>query len=165
MTFRVRSADDTDWPSIWPIIREVAAAQETFAMEAAPSEQPVRAWWMTQHPGRVVVVDDGEGRVVGTANMYANRPHQGSHVASGSLMVAARARGTGVGRALVRDMIDWTTMRGFRGIQFNAVVASNEHALCLYESEGFRVIGTAPGAFLHPTHGPVDLLILWRELP
>ncbi|STX13360.1 Uncharacterised protein [Kytococcus sedentarius] len=35
----------------------------------------------------------------------------------------------------------------------------------LYEPEGFRTIGAAPGGFIHPTHGPVDLLILWRDLP
>ena len=35
----------------------------------------------------------------------------------------------------------------------------------LYEPEGFRTIGAAPGGFIHPTHGPVCLLILWRDLP
>ena len=165
MTFFVRPATDADWPLIWPIIQEVAASQETFAMEAAPTEPAMRASWMTRGPGRAVVAVDEERQVLGTANMYANRPNQGSHVASGSLMVAAPARGRGVGRALVRDLIEWTTKHGFRGIQFNAVVASNESAVRLYESEGFRIVGTAPGGFLHPTLGPVDLLILWRDLP
>lgn len=165
MTCLVRTATDTDWPSIWPIIQEVAAAEETFAMAASPDEGVLRGEWMTPPPGRVVVATDRAGRVRGTANMYANRPNQGSHVASGSVMVAAAARGQGVGRALVRDLIGWATDRGFRGIQFNAVVATNEAALRLYESEGFRIIGAAPGGFVHPTHGPVDLLVLWRDLP
>lgn len=164
MTFLVRPTTDADWPLIWPIIQEVAAAQETFAMEAVPSEREMRVSWMTKPPGRSVVAFDKKGQVLGTANMYANRPNQGSHVASGSFMVAAPARGQGVGRALVRDMIDWTAKHGFLGIQFNAVVASNHGAVQLYESEGFRIIGAAPGGFLHPTLGPVDLLILWRDL-
>ncbi len=165
MTFLVRPATDADWPSIWPIIQEVAASQDTFAMEAAPNERDMRLSWMTQPEGRAVVALDEEGLVLGTANMYPNRPNQGSHVASGSFMVGAPARGQGVGRALVRDMIDWTVERGFLGIQFNAVVASNDRAVRLYESEGFRIVGAAPGGFLHPTLGPVDLLILWRDLP
>ena len=165
MTFRVREATAEDWPSIWPIIQEVAAAEETFAMVADPDEDDMRASWMTPPPGRVVVAVDDQGVVAGTANMYANRPNQGAHVASGSFMVAAQARGLGVGRQLVRDMITWTTKQGFSGIQFNAVVASNEGAVRLYESEGFLIIGAAPGGFAHPTLGLVDLLILWRDLP
>ncbi|GAA4685465.1 GNAT family N-acetyltransferase [Nocardioides nanhaiensis] len=165
MTISVRPATDADWPCIWPIILEIAASQDTFAMEATPSECAMRASWMTQPPGRVVVAIDIVGQVLGTANMYANRPNQGSHVASGSLMVAAPARARGVGRALVRDMVAWATGYGFRGIQFNAVVASNQRAVRLYESESFRVVGAAPGGFLHPTLGFVDLLVLWRDLP
>ena len=155
MTYLVRPATDADWSFIWPIIMEVAAAEETFAMEARPNETDMRAAWMVASPGRVVVATDDAGHVVGTANMYANRPHQGAHVASGSFMVAAGVRGRGVGRVLVRDMIAWASERGFRGIQFNAVVSGNDGAVRLYESEGFRVVGAAPGAFVHPARGPV----------
>lgn len=164
MTFTVRAATGDDWPAIWPIIQEVAAAQETFAMDAAPEETAMRSAWMSPPPGRVVVAVHASGEIVGTANMYANRPHQGAHVASGSFMVAGEHRGRGVGRALVQDLIDWAHTRGFRGIQFNAVAASNDAAVRLYQSEGFRIVGAAPGAFIHPARGPVDLLIMWRDL-
>ena len=71
MTFLVRPATDADWPLSWPIIQEVAASQETFAMEAAPNARDMRASWMTQHPGRVVLASDDEGLVLGSTNMYA----------------------------------------------------------------------------------------------
>ncbi|NNC12389.1 GNAT family N-acetyltransferase [Planctomonas sp. JC2975] len=159
----IRDAQQDDWPAIWRIIREVAAAQGTFAMDAAPEEHSARSDWMTRAPGRVVVAV-ADDVVVGTANMYANRRNQGSHVASGSFMVATASRGRGAGRALVRDMIHWAEERGFAGIQFNAVVRTNVSAIRLYTSEGFRIIGSAPGAFEHPEHGRVDLLIMWRDL-
>lgn len=161
----VRDAGAETWPAIWPIIRDVAAEQTTFAMDAEPAEADMRTAWMTPAPGRVVVATAENGDVLGTANMYANRPNQGAHVASGSFMVAAASRGYGVGRTLVRDMVLWARERGFAGIQFNAVVETNRAAVDLYRSEGFRVIGSAPGAFLHPTLGRVDLLIMWRDLP
>lgn len=164
MTLAVRAAIGDDWPAIWPIIQEVAAAQETFAMDAAPAETAMRSAWMSVPRGRVVVAVDDGGHVVGTANMYPNRPNQGAHVASGSFMVAAQHRGQGVGRELVQDMIAWVHAEGFLGIQFNAVVASNDAAVRLYQSEGFRIVGAAPGAFVHPTRGSVDLLIMWRDL-
>ncbi len=160
----LRPATASDWPSIWQIISEVAAAAETFAMAARPDEEDTRHAWMTAPPGRVVVAERS-GDVLGTANMYANRPHQGDHVASGSLMVAATARGSGLGRALVRDMIAWAAGEGFAAIQFNAVVETNRAAVALYRAEGFRVLGTAPGAFRHPRHGPIGLHLMWRDLP
>nr|WP_158854626.1 GNAT family N-acetyltransferase [Saccharothrix deserti] len=119
--------------------------------------------WQLAAPARVIVAADGH-RVVGTANMYANRPGPGSHVASGSLMVARQARGTGVGRALTTDMIDWARRNGFTAIQFNAVVDTNTAAVRLYESLGFVTLGIAPGAFRHPTRGIVGLRIMWLDL-
>lgn len=164
MSVRIREANSADWPAVWRIISEVAEEGTTFAMERRPDEVQERASWMIEPPGRVVVAVE-DGRVLGTANMYANRPNQGSHVASGSFMVASGSRGRGVGRAMARDMIEWAGEKGFAGIQFNAVVATNEGALRLYESEGFRVVGAAPGAFRHPGEGDTDLLVLWRDLP
>ncbi|GAA0245964.1 GNAT family N-acetyltransferase [Cryptosporangium japonicum] len=160
----MRDAEARDWAGIWPIITEVARAGETFAMESTPDEATMRAQWMTPPPGRIVVACGADGAVLGTANMYANRPAQGSHVASGSIMVAAGARGRGVGRALVREMIRWAQGSGYAGIQFNAVVETNTAAVRLYESEGFVLIGTVPGAFAHPGRGRVGLHILWRPL-
>lgn len=160
----VREAGFETWSAIWPIIRDVAAEQTTFAMDAEPREADMRSAWMTPAPGRVVVAVTENGDVLGTANMYANRPNQGAHVASGSFMVAAASRGRGVGRALVQDMIVWARAQGFVGIQFNAVVETNRAAVDLYLSAGFRVIGSAPGAFRHPALGRVDLLIMWRDL-
>lgn len=122
--FSIRPAHDSDRGDLWNIIREVAATAETMPLPKAPDEEEALSGWMTQPPGRVVVADSA-GTVVGTANMYANRPGPGSHIASGNIMVAQSARGRGVGRALVREMIDWASQTGFAAIQFNAVVESN----------------------------------------
>ena len=159
----IREARDGDWPRIWPIVHDVVTEQRTFAYDPAMTEPEARRTWLLDPPARVVVAVDGE-RVTGTANMYANRPGPGSHVASGSLMVAREARGTGVGRALATDLVAWARGSGFAAIQFNAVVEVNTAAIRLYESLGFVTIGTAPGAFRHPDHGDVGLRILWLDL-
>jgi len=159
----VRSATDADWPEIWPIIREVIREQTTFAYDPGMGEADAQRTWMLNAPARTVVAV-AEDRVLGTANMYPNRPGPGSHVASASFMVDAAARGRGVGRTLVEDMIAWARRGGFAAVQFNAVVDTNEAAVRLYEHLGFRTIGVAPGAFRHPVDGDVDLRIMWLDL-
>ena len=161
--FVIREAREDDWPQIWPIIHDVITEQQTFPYDPAMSEDDAKRGWMVAAPARVVaaVADD---LVLGTANMYPNRPGPGSHVASGSLMTARQARGKGVGRALATDMISWARRSGFAAIQFNAVVDTNTAAVRLYESLGFITLGTAPGAFRHPIRGPVGLRIMWLDL-
>jgi L-amino acid N-acyltransferase YncA len=161
--FAIRDAREDDWPQIWPIIHDVVTEQQTFPYDPAMSEDDAKRGWLLAAPARVVVAAAGE-LILGTANMYANRPGPGSHIASGSVMVAARARGNGVGRALTADMIIWARRSGFAAIQFNAVVDTNMAAVRLYESLGFVTLGTAPGAFRHPILGPVGLRIMWLDL-
>jgi L-amino acid N-acyltransferase YncA len=162
-TFAIRDAREDDWPQIWLIIHDVITEQQTFPYDPAMSEDEAKREWLLPAPARVAVAAAGD-LILGTANMYPNRPGPGSHVASGSLMVAKQARGNGVGRALTTDMISWARRSGFAAIQFNAVVDTNTAAVRLYESLGFVTLGTAPGAFHHPVLGPVGLRIMWLDL-
>ena len=54
--------------------------------------------------------------------------------------------------------------RGFRAMQFNFVVSSNERAVKLWQSLGFATVGRLPDAFLHPVRGYVDALVMFRAL-
>jgi ribosomal protein S18 acetylase RimI-like enzyme len=54
--------------------------------------------------------------------------------------------------------------QGYRAIQFNFVVSTNERAVKLWQSLGFAIVGRLPGAFDHPTHGYVDALVMFRTL-
>jgi L-amino acid N-acyltransferase YncA len=160
----IREAQPEDWEAIWPFFRRIVAAGETYAYDQEMSETEGRRMWMIGPPGRTVVAIDDAGSVAGTANMYANRGGPGSHVASASFMVDPDRAGQGVGRALGEYVIDWARASGFRAIQFNAVVETNEAAVALWRSLGFEVLATVPEAFKHPRHGYVGLLIMHRFL-
>ncbi|MGH3434296.1 MAG: GNAT family N-acetyltransferase [Thermocrispum sp.] len=162
---QIRQAEPGDWPSIWPFFRQIVAARETYAydpdMDVATAE---RLWMQLEQPAHTVVAidDDPAGPVLGTANMYPNRPGPGAHIASASFMVDPARHGKGTGRALGEYVIGWAKAGGFRGIQFNAVVESNIAAVHLWRSLGFEVLGTVPEAFHSPTHGYVGLHLMYR---
>jgi GNAT superfamily N-acetyltransferase len=160
--FRIREFVEADWAQVWPIVREVVQAQETFAYDPAMTEAQAHDLWVEALPGLTVVAVEGDC-ILGTAKMGPNRPGPGSHIATASFMVAADARGRGVATALCRFALDWARERSFAGMQFNAVAETNR-AVELYKRLGFHIVGTVPGAFAHPTHGRVGLHIMYREL-
>jgi GNAT superfamily N-acetyltransferase len=160
----VREATDDDWPAIWPFMREIVAAGETFSYDRDLDEPRAREMWMREAPGHTIVAVDDDGAVLGTANMYANHGGPASHIASASFMVAPEQSGRGVGRALGEYALDWARSHGFRGMQFNAVVSTNDRAVALWRSLGFEVLGTIPEGFHHPTHGYVGLHVMYRRL-
>lgn len=159
----IRDADEKDWPSIYPIFAEIVAAGRTYAYPENLSRDDARSYWMAGPPGRTVVAVDGD-EIVGTATMGPNRPGRGSHVATASFMVDPHQQNRGVGRALGSEVLDWARREGFRAIQFNAVVETNEAAVHLWTSLGFDVLATVPEAFRHPDLGFVGLHVMYRRI-
>ncbi|MFI0900628.1 GNAT family N-acetyltransferase [Streptomyces sp. NPDC020983] len=160
----IREATDQDWPAVWPFFHRIVTEGETFTYPPDLTSEQAREWWMLAEPFRTVVAVDDEGRVIGSAKMNRNHMGNGSHIASASYMVDPAHRGRGAGRALCAYSLEWARAAGYRAMQFNAVVASNEPAVALYRSLGFEVIGTLPEGFRHPRLGYVGLHIMHRPL-
>jgi len=55
--------------------------------------------------------------------------------------------------------------RGFRAMQYNFVVSTNERAIRTWEAYGFAKVGCLPLAFKHPTLGYVDAFVMYKQLP
>ncbi|WP_027941405.1 GNAT family N-acetyltransferase [Amycolatopsis taiwanensis] len=160
---QVREFVEADWPHVWPIVREVIQAEETFTYDPAMTAEQARDTWVVRPPGVTAVAVEGH-RTIGTAHMQTNRAGRGSHVSTASFMVASDARGRRVGEALCRYALDWARSRGYAGMQFNAVVETNHAAVNLYQRLGFQIVGTVPGAFDHPKFGRVGLHVMYIEL-
>jgi L-amino acid N-acyltransferase YncA len=159
----IRQAREGDWAEIWPFLRDVVAAGETYCWPRDTTEADARQWWMAKPGGRVFVAV-ADGRVLGTAELHPNQPAAGGHVCNAGFMVAAHAAGRGIGRALADHVLEQATDAGFRAMQFNAVVETNTNAVRLWQSLGFSILATVPGAFRHPAHGFVGLHLMHRSL-
>lgn len=154
---------EADWPQVWAFFDEIVQEGETYAYPLDLGPEQARELWTMPPPGQTVVLEE-DGVVLGSATMGPNRPGRGSHVGTASFMVSPEARGRGVGRALGEYVVQWHREAGFRAIQFNAVVETNAAAVRLWQSLGFRIIGTVPGAFDSRAHGPVGLHVMHLSL-
>lgn len=101
---------------------------------------------------------DGEGTVPGMYILHPNNVGRCGHIANAGYAVERSARGRGVGEALVRDSLRAAKAFGFAIMQFNAVVATNEVALRLYERVGFVRPGTIPAGFRLPDGSYADIV-------
>lgn len=70
--------------------------------------------------------------------------------------VAPRARGRGVGRAILDALLEWARQAGAVEI-FLDVRPSNEGAIALYNSRGFVEIGRRPRYFRNPVEEAVEM--------
>ena len=160
---KIRTVQPEDWDQIWPFFSEIVAAGETYAYPEDLTPAQARAMWTPGPNATTVVAVDG-ATVLGAATAGPNRPGRGSHVATASFMVSPAARGRGVGRALGEYVVRWAVAKGFRGMQFNAVVETNTAAVALWESLGFETVGIVPEAFDSAAHGLVGLHVMYRRL-
>ncbi len=158
----IRPAAPNDADAIWSILEPIVRAGETFALPRDMSREAALAWWHS--PGNEVFVTEDAGSVLGTYFIHPNQQGPGSHVCNCGYATAPWATGRGVARAMCAHSLEHARARGYRAMQFNFVVSSNAPAVHLWTSMGFRTLCRIPEAFLHPTGGHVDALVMFQEL-
>ena len=159
---RIRGAQPSDRDAIWSILGPVIRAGETYPVARDASREDVLAFWFAG--GHEVFVAEDDGAVVGTYFLRANQGGGGSHVANCGYVTAGTATGRGVASAMCAHSLEHARARGFRAMQYNFVVSTNERAVRLWKKHGFRIVGQLPKAFLHPQARYVDAYVMYREL-
>ena len=157
----IREATAGDRDAIWDIFREVVTARDTYAFDPGMSRHDALGYWF-QADTRTYVAES-RGRILGTYILRPNQSGGGSHVANAAFMVAPDARGQGIGREIAEHCLSEARLLGFRAMQFNFVVSTNDSAVRLWQKLGFKIVGTLPGAFHHPEKGYVDVYVMFRS--
>jgi ribosomal protein S18 acetylase RimI-like enzyme len=158
----IRPAVPQDRPAIWAILEPVIRAGETYTLDRDMSEEEALAYWIG--PEKETFVAEDEGAILGTYNMRPNQRGGGKHVCNCGYMTSAQATGRGLARRMCLHSLSHARQRGYRAMQFNFVVSTNERAVRLWESLGFKVVGRLPLAFDHPQRGYVDALVMFQPL-
>jgi ribosomal protein S18 acetylase RimI-like enzyme len=159
---KIRKAGPADFGAIWPIFREIVSAGETYPSDPDTSEEEAFDIWTVKPQATFVAELNGE--IVGTYFLKANQPGLGNHVCNCGYMVSSRARSKGIASAMCEHSQGEAKQQGFKAMQFNLVVSTNEGALRLWQKLGFEIVGTLPKAFRYKDKRYVDAHVMYKWL-
>lgn len=157
----VRAFREEDLPTMAEIWNQVVEAGEAFPQEEMLTLKTARAFFGEQTFSGVL---EEEGEVQGLYILHPNNIGRCGHLANASYAVRPDCQGRHVGERLVRHSLETAREKGFKVLQFNAVVATNAPAIHLYEKVGFHRLGTVPGGFRKKSGEYADILLFYIEL-
>lgn len=143
MGWQIRTVEPADGEAIRAIYnREVTGSTVTFDMvERTPEEQ---AAWIADHLGghpAIVAVDEASGQVIGFASLSPYRPRPAyATTVEDSVYVRDDQRGTGVGRALLDEIVRRAASHGYHSV-IGRIVGDHTASIALHEACGFVEVG------------------------
>ncbi|SIQ89025.1 phosphinothricin acetyltransferase [Rhizobium sp. RU20A] len=148
MTFSIRDANPADIPALTAIYREsVENGVATYEIEAPDeAEMAARFATITGNGYPYIVAIDTDGTVLGYAYASAFRTRAAYRfLVEDSIYLAPAARGRGIGRALLDQLVVRSTTLGFR--QMVAVIGGAHPAsIGVHRAAGFVDCGTMKGS-------------------
>jgi len=158
----IRLANSADHDAIWAILEAMIRRGDTYTLPRDMNRDDALAYWFSAEKETFVWEENGD--VLGTYFLKPNQLGGGAHVANCGYVTSAAAQGRGIAREMCQHSLERAKDRGFRAMQFNFVVSTNERAVNLWASLGFETVGRLPGAFEHPDKGFVDAFVMYRNL-
>jgi L-amino acid N-acyltransferase YncA len=158
----IRTATAADASAIWSILKPVFRAGETYTIRRDIDEADAIAYWCGRD--HETFVAEEEGNILGTYYLRANQAGGGDHVANCGYMTSSQAQGRGIARLMLEHSLVRAQEQGFRAMQFNFVVSTNERAIKTWEAYGFAKVGRLPQSFRHPALGFVDAFVMYKQL-
>ena len=160
---KIRPFEEADWEATWQILAPVFRAGETYAFSPDITEEEARDVWVKTPSATFVAVDENSV-IIGTYFIKPNQPDLGAHICNCGYVVAEDSRGKGVASKMCEHSQREAISQGFRAMQYNLVVSTNDVAVRLWKKHGFHVVGTLPEAFRHHELGFVDAFVMYKKL-
>jgi L-amino acid N-acyltransferase YncA len=158
---KIRAFEEKDWPETWKIIEPVLRAGETYAFSPDIQERDAHVVWVDIPSATFVALNENHD-ILGTYYIKPNQPALGAHVCNCGYIVAEQSRGRGLASVMCEHSQRRAVSMGFRAMQYNLVVSTNEGAIRLWKKHGFDIVGVLPQAFQHPKLGFVDACVMYK---
>ena len=159
----IREYSEKDIPSMCGIWNKVVEDGVAFPQEEMLIQTGAESFFAGQT--FCAVAEEVESKnIVGLYILHPNNIGRCGHIANASYAVSSKCRGLHIGERLVKNCIEKAHEKGFRILQFNAVVATNIHARHLYERLGFIQLGTIKGGFRMKDGSFEDICPYYREV-
>jgi L-amino acid N-acyltransferase YncA len=158
----IRLATQTDHEAVCHIISNVISTGDTYVFAPDSSKEKMLNYWFSSDKKTYISEENNE--ILGTFYLKENQMDLGSHIVNAGYMVSENARGKGIGKAMALFSLEEAKRLGFRGMQFNLVVKTNEKAVNLWLKLGFKIIGEIPEAYKHSSLGFVNAYIMYQKL-
>ena len=159
----ITPASEADFDHIWPIFRDIVSSGDTYVYRSQINRDEAKKVWMDPKFRTFIAKEDG--KVVGAYVIRPNHRDLGYHIANAAYIVARPFQNKGIGRKMAEHSFDQARLAGYRAMQFNYVVSTNERAVKLWQSLGFEIIGTVPEGHQHQELGKlVPIHIMHRKL-
>jgi L-amino acid N-acyltransferase YncA len=142
---QIRRAQASDGPAIVEIILPVIREGATYTLDLDMSEAEALAYWMS--PDKETFVAEEDNVIVGTYFIRPNQPGGGRHVCNCGYMTRTAAVGRGVARSMCQHSLAHARERGYRAMQFNFVVSTNERAVRLWRRWASRSLDVLQARF------------------
>ena len=143
MNVTVRSAERRDAEAIRAIYN-LEVAESTVTFDLVPRTLDEQVEWISEHSGGhpAVVALDADERVVGFGSLspYRDRPAYRPTVED-SVYVLREARGGGIGRVLLDELVRLGVAHGFHSM-IGRIVGGHEVSIALHRACGFEIVGT-----------------------
>lgn len=158
LSFRQITLDD--FALVRPMLVDAAQTGEYFTISVNLDDTEMQNHWFD---GEVWIAEQNNN-VLGSYHLKANREGFGNHIANAGYMVASGHKRKGLGRKLAMHSLARAKDLGYRAMQFNFVVSTNDVAIRLWKSLGFTIIGTIPNGFRLKGNTFVDAYIMYLDL-
>ena len=157
MNILIREYNQNDLEAMIEIWNQVVEDGIAFPQEELLNKDTGKEFFDSQTYS-AVAEDKDTGKVYGLYILHPNNVGRCGHICNASYTVRRDFRGEHIGEKLVLDCLAQAKEKGFRVMQFNAVVANNTHALHLYERIGFTRLGVIPQGFRMPDGHYEDII-------
>lgn len=158
----IRPATFADHDEIWALVKPVIRSGRSYPLPVDLDREGGLAYWFAAD--KTVFVAEQDGILLGLYYIRPNNQGPGDHICNCGYVTNSKLRGQGIAKSLCQHSLHLAREQGYRGMQYNLVVSTNNAAVHLWKKMGFKVVGTLPMAFRDPEKGDVEAYVMFQKL-